>query len=102
MNTDDTSTTGGRLRAARKACGLTQAALAKRMGITTPMVSFVETGVSKFSASRCSQAAEILSVSLDWLIRGVGRGPDSQDFLDAPRVGIVGSLPRQVEDRQAG
>lgn len=135
MKHTDTGTAGGRLRAARAHKGLLQTDLAAQMGVTAGMISFVETGRDDFSMRRWLQAADILSVSLDWLLRGLGRGPGENNRqrpldvgnehalranqhrrgrrppnkLDAPgdaeagaTVGVVGGLPRQVEDRRAG
>jgi transcriptional regulator with XRE-family HTH domain len=136
MKNTGISAIGDRLRFARRAQSLTQVEFAARIGVTHGMISLVETGRTDFSTRGWIQAADILGVSLDWLLRGVGRGPGENNRqrpldvgnehalranqhrrgrrppneLDTPGdapgvgapVGIVGSLPRQVEDRQAG
>lgn len=57
-----------RLRAAREACGMTQADVAKALGVTAAAVSYLESGARRVS-----------SVQLTRLARLFGRAP--QDFL---------------------
>lgn len=66
-----------RLRQARLARGLSQEDLARRLGLVSMSISRYERGVSSPRLSRATAIAAELGVSLDWLIRGEGAGPDA-------------------------
>jgi transcriptional regulator with XRE-family HTH domain len=101
MKHTDTATSGGRLRAARVRRGLTQAELAARMDVTPGMISFVETGRDDFSMRRWLQATDVLGVSLDWLIRGIGPGPGEKRGQNSLDVGNEHDLrPNQHRRRR--
>ena len=74
----DVATFGDRVAAAREQAGMTQEALAKRLGIRLPTMRKWENDVSEPRANRLSMLAGILNVSMMWLINGEGEG------LDAP------------------
>lgn len=57
-----------RLREERKALGLTQRDMADKLGITQPSYIRYESGTSEPSLSRLVQIAEILDVSIDYLL----------------------------------
>jgi transcriptional regulator with XRE-family HTH domain len=64
----DTSTLDGtRLRAARRTAGLSQADLAKRVGVEQPHISSMENGVRSPSVEVLRMLAAALGVSVHWL-----------------------------------
>ncbi|HOP19737.1 MAG TPA: helix-turn-helix domain-containing protein [Amphiplicatus sp.] len=64
------SSIGDRIRQARKAAGLNQAALAARVGVTQPAVANWESGVHDPRRMMLAKLAEALSTPLDWLAEG--------------------------------
>ena len=71
----DTDTLGGRLSRARDAVGLSAAQLARRIGVQSSTIQAWESDRSQPRANRLSTLAGVLSVSLSWLLHGVGTGP---------------------------
>lgn len=69
-------TTGfhSRLRAARAAAGLKQRDVAARLDVDVMQVSRWERGVTTPLLSTTAALAEILGVSVDWLVSGVDHG----------------------------
>lgn len=59
---------GQRIRRYRKACGLSQEALAGKAGISVTHMSHIETGNTKLSLPVLAKIAEELSVSTDALL----------------------------------
>lgn len=55
---------GQRVRARRLACGLTQARLAKRIGVTFQQVQHYENGVNRIGAGRLQRIATALDVPI--------------------------------------
>lgn len=77
-------TVGERIRAARKAAGLTQRKLAAEAGVTAAVVSQWETGLVKAVTAKHLHAAAItLDVDINWLLNG---GADAREALTAQRV----------------
>lgn len=68
-----------RLREARKMAGLSQAQVAKMLGLHRPSISEAEAGNRKVSADEITKLAEIYDVSLSWLL---GEGADKLDIHD--------------------
>lgn len=68
-----------RLREARKMAGLSQAQVAKMLGLHRPSISEAEAGNRKVSADEITKLAEIYDVSLSWLL---GEGADKPDIHD--------------------
>lgn len=64
------TTVGDRLAAARAAARLTQAALAETLGLTAASVSGWERDEVLPSPAHLVQLADLLAVSIDWLLRG--------------------------------
>jgi transcriptional regulator with XRE-family HTH domain len=58
---------GGRLRQAREAAGLSQAQVAKMVGMHRPSITEIESEARRVSAGELRQFAELYHVSLDWL-----------------------------------
>lgn len=74
---EDTATFGDRLAGARDAAGLTQGALAGRLGVKTSVLRKWEEDLSEPRANRLTILAGMLGVSLSWLMTGRGDGPDA-------------------------
>jgi transcriptional regulator with XRE-family HTH domain len=74
----DTATFGDRLAAAREMSDMTQAELARRLGVRVATLRAWEDDLSEPRANRLSMMAGLLNVSMMWLINGQGEG------LDAP------------------
>ncbi len=73
-----TETMGERIRRARKARKLLVNELDREIGTQPGYVSRLET--DKFGAvghDKLAKIGEVLGVSLDWLIRGEGAGPEA-------------------------
>ncbi len=74
----ETATFGDRLAAAREMSDMTQAELARRLGVRLATLRSWENDLSEPRANRLSMMAGLLNVSMMWLINGQGEG------LDAP------------------
>ena len=74
----ETATFGDRLAAAREMSDMTQAELARRLGVRVATLRSWEDDLSEPRANRLSMMAGLLNVSMMWLINGQGEG------LDAP------------------
>ncbi|MEL6677111.1 MAG: helix-turn-helix transcriptional regulator [Pseudomonadota bacterium] len=73
---EDTATFGDRVAAAREAAGLTQAKLARRLGVKKTTIENWEADRSEPRANRLQMLAGILNVSIIWLMSGHGDGVD--------------------------
>jgi transcriptional regulator with XRE-family HTH domain len=62
-----TSSISERLRISREMAGLTQAQVAKILGLQRPSISEIEAGRRKVSAEEISKFAEVYGVGIDWL-----------------------------------
>jgi transcriptional regulator with XRE-family HTH domain len=76
---DDAATFGDRVAAARDAAGMTQAVLARRIGVRITTLRGWENDLSEPRANRLSILAGILNVSMMWLINGEGEGLDGTE-----------------------
>jgi transcriptional regulator with XRE-family HTH domain len=72
---DETSTFGDRLVAAREAMGVSQGQLAHRMGIKAQTLRNWEEDRSEPRANRLQMLAGMLNVSMIWLMSGQGSAP---------------------------
>lgn len=72
----DAATFGDRVAAARDAAGMTQAVLARRLGVRLATLRSWEEDLSEPRANRLSILAGLLNVSMMWLINGEGEGLD--------------------------
>ena len=70
----DHATFGDRLTAAREAQGLSQAQLAKRLGVKLKTVQGWENDSSEPRANKLQMVAGLLNVSIRWLLTGEGDG----------------------------
>jgi len=68
-----------RIREARKMAGLSQAQVAKILGLHRPSVSEIEAGNRNASAEEIAKLAEIFDVSVAWLL---AEGVDKVDIHD--------------------
>jgi transcriptional regulator with XRE-family HTH domain len=75
----ETSTFGDRLAAAREQAGMTQAQLAKRLGVKASTLRGWENDMSEPRANRLSMLSGLLNVSLPWMLTGTGDGISSPD-----------------------
>jgi transcriptional regulator with XRE-family HTH domain len=75
----DVATFGDRLAAARERSGLSQAALAKRLGVKASTVRKWEDDLAEPRANRLSMLSGLLGVSMGWLISGTGDGVEGPD-----------------------
>jgi transcriptional regulator with XRE-family HTH domain len=83
---ENTSTFGDRLTGAREAAGLSQAQLAKRLGVKLSTMRSWEDDLSEPRANRLTMMAGIIGVSFSWLLNGQGEGleyPDMEQDLPA-------------------
>ena len=76
---EDAATFGDRLAAAREQAGLTQGALADKLGVKKATLSAWENDLKEPRANRLQMLAGMLSVSLSWLMTGMGDGPDGPE-----------------------
>lgn len=90
----DVATFGDRLAAAREKSGLSQAALAKRLGVKASTVRKWEDDLAEPRANRLSMLAGLLGVSMGWLITGTGEGVEAPDVdtLDADMAAMMAEL----------
>lgn len=77
---EDTSTFGDRLAGAREAAGMTQAQLAKRLGVKLTTMQSWEDDHSEPRANRLTMMAGIIGVSFSWLLNGEGEGVEAPDM----------------------
>jgi transcriptional regulator with XRE-family HTH domain len=76
----DAATFGDRLAAARDRAQMSQAQMARRLGIKASTLRAWEQDLSEPRANRLSMMAGLLNVSMMWLMNGEGEG------LDAPKA----------------
>ncbi len=84
----DLDTFGGRLSRARAASGLSTKELAWRLGVKPSTIKAWECDRSQPSALRMNRMSGILSISLSWLLHGMGTAPTDPE--DESAVGLVG------------
>ena len=77
------ATFGDRLCAARELSGLTQAALASRLGVKTKSIIAWENDMSEPRANKLQMVSGFLNVSMVWLMSGLGNG------IDPPREIVI-------------
>lgn len=87
----EAATFGDRLAAAREQAGMTQADLAKRLGVKLSTLKKWEDDLLEPRANRLSMIAGLLNVTFMWLLNGEGEGvshPDEDDPI-APDINDV-------------
>lgn len=73
----DSATFGDRLAGAREAAGMTQAQMARRLGVKKATIAAWENDLSEPRANRLSMMAGMVNVSIMWLLTGEGEGMDA-------------------------
>lgn len=68
-------TIGQRIKAARKRLGLTQNALAVRMGVTSETIHRLEKSANAPNSDTLIALSDALGVSVDWLLKGTDPEP---------------------------
>ena len=96
-----------RLKASRKATGMTQEQLAERVGIETQSYSNIECGKRLFSVDLLLRLIEVLNVSADYILTGkhsmktpITEALDKMDPKDAARVERIVLLFQETADKR--
>lgn len=94
----DAATFGDRVAGAREAAGMTQAQLARRLGIKKVTVSAWEQDLSEPRANKLSMMAGLVNVSIMWLLTGEGDGMTgpADDVQGAPDFSEVLAELREI------
>ncbi|MBA4285446.1 MAG: hypothetical protein C0434_07935 [Xanthomonadaceae bacterium] len=82
---------GKRLKEAREKAGYSQAALARKAGVSQPVISDIESG-EQTETRKLAQLAKALNVTAEWLGSGRGGRTDA-DANVRPGPAIRGSVP---------
>ena len=105
---------GQRVRRFRRALGLSQGALAERVGISTTHMSHIETGNTKLSLQVFADIAAALDVCADALLYGApasGKTVSTQQILDvlsrctpsqAQALANILTAAKQAMDKHSG
>jgi len=80
---------GGRVRARRKARGMNQTALAKKLGVTFQMVQRYEYGLCRISASTLCHIAHALETPIDYFFEDL---PAPANKRVEPSAAVVSTL----------
>jgi len=91
----DTATFGDRVAGAREAAGMTQAQLARRLGVKKTTLSGWEQDMSEPRANKLSMMAGLLNVSIVWLLTGEGDGmsaPEDEAVSSPDFTGVLAEL----------
>lgn len=75
----ETATFGDRLAAARENANMTQAQLARRLGVRKATLTGWEDDLSEPRANKLQMIAGLLNVSIMWLLNGEGDGVTAPD-----------------------
>lgn len=90
----DNDTFGGRLSRAREASGTSMKDLAWQLSVKTSTVNGWETDRAQPSANRLAKISGLLSVSLSWLLHGVGPAPIEEDDRELSTEGLTQQLSK--------
>ncbi|MEO3415865.1 helix-turn-helix transcriptional regulator [Roseovarius sp. CAU 1744] len=94
------TTFGDRVAGAREQTGMSQADLAKRLGIKVKTLVSWENDVSEPRANKLSMMAGLLNVSLRWLLTGEGDGP-TDEGADSRLVMNAAAALSEIHDVRA-
>lgn len=86
---NEAATFGDRLAAGREALGMTQAVLARRLGVKLGTLQNWENDLSEPRANKLQMVAGLLNVSLMWLLTGEGDGLDAPDAAAEAQPGLA-------------
>lgn len=78
----EAATFGDRVAAAREAADMTQAQLARRLGVKKTTLMGWEQDLSEPRANKLSMVSGLLNVSMSWLLTGEGDGLSEPDELN--------------------
>lgn len=78
----EAATFGDRVAAAREAADMTQAQLARRLGIKKSTLMGWEQDLSEPRANKLSMVSGLLNVSMSWLLTGEGEGMSEPADVD--------------------
>ncbi|MBV0912552.1 helix-turn-helix domain-containing protein [Anianabacter salinae] len=95
---NDAATFGDRVAAAREAVGMSQADLAKRLGVKLKTVTGWEEDLAEPRANKLQMLSGVLNVSMVWLLSGEGDGvaaPDEAAVLDVDVTALLTEI-RQI------
>ena len=87
-----TTTIGNRLQAARKAKGLSEAALSEKLGVPLDAIEAWEADEREPRSNRIQMLAGLLNISIMWLITGDSNGTDHIEQTHARPEGINDAL----------
>lgn len=77
---NDNATFGDRIYAAREAVGLSQSALAIRLGVQLKTVKKWEEDITEPRANKLQMISGLLNISITWLLIGEGIGPQDPEL----------------------
>lgn len=100
---EGTATFGDRVAGAREALGMTQAELARRLGVRLKTVCDWEDDLAEPRANKLQMLAGVLNVAITWLLNGTGEGlegPGEEGTLDPELRAILAEI-RQVRSEMA-
>jgi len=99
----EAATFGYRVAAAREAAGMTQAQLARRLGVKKTTLTGWEQDLSEPRANKLTMMAGLLNVSMGWLLTGEGEGMDAPAGEQVPQdlAAILTEL-RQLREEMRG
>ncbi|EYD71032.1 helix-turn-helix domain-containing protein [Limimaricola hongkongensis] len=83
------ATFGDRLAGAREGAGLSQEALATRLGVEIATLQAWEDDMDEPRANRLQMLAGMLNVSLSWLLTGRGDGPEAPGETATPALSEI-------------
>jgi transcriptional regulator with XRE-family HTH domain len=89
---EEIATFGDRLAGAREAAGLTQQALAEKLGVKPNTIAAWENDTKEPRANRLQMVSGVIGVSMSWLLTGEGEGPDAPDSETALTSDLVDLL----------
>ncbi len=88
------STLGNRIKQAREFKGLTQIELSEMIGIKQQSLQSAECGDTAMPR-KIKQIAEVLEVSLSWLVTGDGDMKTNKSEVDTKIVSMIGQLTKK-------
>ena len=89
---ETTNTLGARIMVARKAKGLTEAALGEKLGVPLDAIEAWEADEREPRSNRIQMLAGMLNISIMWLITGDSNGTDHVEQTHARPEGINDAL----------
>jgi transcriptional regulator with XRE-family HTH domain len=94
----DAATFGDRLAAARDNAQMTQAQMARRLGIKASTLRSWEQDTSEPRANHLSIMAGVLNVSMMWLMNGEGEGLDAPNSEEVSVDANIAAVLRDMRD----